>query len=79
VISKTHEDFWAGFDALPKAVQKLAGKIPALAEKSVRSVAAFQGTVPGCLVGSRQSKLPRARTAAGQFDRVVLDWHACGI
>jgi hypothetical protein len=24
VISKTHEDFWAGFDALPKAVQKLA-------------------------------------------------------
>jgi hypothetical protein len=24
VISKTHEDFWAGFDALPKAIQKLA-------------------------------------------------------
>ena len=24
MISKTHEDFWAGFDALPKAIQKLA-------------------------------------------------------
>jgi hypothetical protein len=24
VISKTHEDFWACFDALPKAIQKLA-------------------------------------------------------
>jgi hypothetical protein len=24
VISRTHEDFWAGFDALPKAVQELA-------------------------------------------------------
>ena len=24
MISKTHEDFWAGFGVLPKAIQKLA-------------------------------------------------------
>src|SRR5208283_652482 len=56
-----------------------AGKISSLAGRAFQFFVAVQGIAQRCLVGSHQSKLPRAGPPPGKFNCLVLDWHARGI